>query len=83
MIHVFSHKEIWMTLKWMIFLISCQKKRTIHALQVLNESEETFLETKFGIMSPGSVLSYQCSLVPADSMLIPISLQLMNVVVII
>ena len=43
-----------------------KKTPTIHALQVLNKSEKTFLETKFGMMPVGSVLSYQCSLIPAD-----------------
>ena len=43
-----------------------KEKPTIHALQVLNKSEKTFLETKFGMMSVGSVLSYQCCLIPAD-----------------
>ena len=38
----------------------------IHALQVLNKSEKTFLETKFGMMPVGAVLSYQCNLIPAD-----------------
>ena len=43
-----------------------KEKPTIHALQVLDESEKTFLETKFGMMPVASVLSYQCSLIPAD-----------------
>ena len=42
------------------------EKPTIHVLQVLNKSEETFLETKFGMMPVGSVLRYQCSLIPGD-----------------
>ena len=41
-------------------------KPNTHALQVLNKSEKTFLETKFGMMPVGSALSYQCSLIPAD-----------------
>ena len=43
-----------------------KEKPTIHTLQVLNKSEKTFLETKFGMMPVGSVLSYRCSLIPAD-----------------
>ena len=43
-----------------------KEKPNIHALQVLNKSEKTLLETKFGMMSVGSALSYQCSLIPAD-----------------
>ena len=43
-----------------------KEKPTIHALQVLNKSEKTFPETKFGMMPVGSVLSYQCSLIPAE-----------------
>ena len=56
-----------MTVKWMRCLISRQKKNLLFiALQVLNESEKLFLETKFGMMVDGSVLSYQCSFIPAD-----------------
>ena len=43
-----------------------KEKPNIHALQVLNKSEKTFVETKFGMMPVGSALSYQCSLIPAD-----------------
>ena len=43
-----------------------KEKPTIHVLQVLNESEKAFFETKFGVIPVGSVLRYQCSLIPAD-----------------
>ena len=43
-----------------------KEKPTIHVLQVLNESEKAFFETKFGMIPVGSVLRYQCSLIPAD-----------------
>ena len=43
-----------------------KEKPAIHALQALNEPEETFLETKFGMMLVGSVFTYQCSLISAD-----------------
>ena len=43
-----------------------KEKPTIHALQVFSKSQKTFLETKFGMVPVGSVLSYQCSLIPAD-----------------
>ena len=43
-----------------------KEKPTIYALQILNESEKTFLETKSWILPVGSVLNYQCSLIPAD-----------------
>ena len=42
-----------------------KEKPTIHALQVLNKYEKSFLEAKFGMMPIGLVLSYQCSLIPA------------------
>ena len=35
-----------------------KEKPTIHALQVLNKSEKTFLGTKFRMMLVGSILSY-------------------------
>ena len=37
-----------------------------HTLQVLNESEKAFSETKFGITSLGPVLGYQCIWIPVD-----------------
>ena len=43
-----------------------KEKPIVHALQVLNKSEKTFLETKCEVIQVGSVLSYQCSLIPAD-----------------
>ena len=49
-----------------IFDILSKEKPTIHALQVLNKSEKTSFETKFGMMPVGSVLSYQCSLIAVD-----------------
>ena len=45
--------------------ILSKEKPAIHYLQVLNKSEKRFLETKFGMMPVGSVLSNQCSLIPA------------------
>ena len=45
--------------------ILSKEKPAIHTLQVLNKSEKRFLETKFGMMPVGSVLSNQCSLIPA------------------
>ena len=49
-----------------MFDFQSKEKPTIHTLQVSNKSEKTFHETKFGIMLVGSVLSYRCSLIPAD-----------------
>ena len=43
-----------------------KEKPTIHALQGLNKSEKTFLNTKFRMMPVGSILSYQYSFIPAD-----------------
>ena len=49
-----------------IFDFPSKKPPSIHALQVLNKSEKTFLQGKFGIIPVGSVLNYQCSLIPTD-----------------
>ena len=49
-----------------LFDFLSKEKPTIYALHVPIKSEKTFLETKFGMMPVGSVLSYQCSLIPAD-----------------
>ena len=48
-----------------MFDILPKGKSTIHTLQFLNKSDKTFLETKSGMMPVGSVLCYQCSLIPA------------------